>query len=304
MLRKKDRHTIYSGLIGAGIVGLLLGGYVIYHVVTVRNVRLKYENEYTCKITKQKQKLMDIWGLKSKAWVTVRDIEPGQCIEDRDVECMHVPDQQCPSNIWSHAMIIAGKYAKIQLKKGTVVTKPMLYEEGPVPDDLRNKQLQAICLPLDICKDSIVDVRIQFSSGEDYVVLSQKKIDRLEGTTVFMKLCEKEMLTISSAIVDAYVHKASLYCVTYVDPFFQKKSIPTYPVKHNVQKLMKSDPNVLHLAEKTRFSFPRGLLEKSFYTSSSCTMPKPYIQMSPKEQTMINVEEQQKKLLNETKQME
>lgn len=34
-------------------------------------------------------------------------------------------------------------------------------------------------------------------------------------------MTEEEILSLSSAIVDAYLHKASIYALTYVEPQFQ-----------------------------------------------------------------------------------
>ncbi|GJM69319.1 hypothetical protein HMSSN036_15350 [Paenibacillus macerans] len=74
-----------------------------------------------------------------------------------------------------------------------------------------------------------MDIRIQFPTGQDYILLSKKKIEALAPGTVTVTLGEAEILSLSSAIVDAYLHKASIYALTYVEPYLQGKSTPTYP---------------------------------------------------------------------------
>ncbi|MCX7920452.1 MAG: hypothetical protein N3B21_00295 [Clostridia bacterium] len=82
--------------------------------------------------------------------------------------------------------------------------------------------------------------------------MSKKKIRNinLAENTIWCWLNEKEMLTVSSAIVDAYLHKGTkLYTVTYIEPNAQKDSIPTYPSNLDVQRLIESDPNIVNKAK-------------------------------------------------------
>ena len=59
---------------------------------------------------------------------------------------------------------------------------------------------------------------VQFPSGQDYIILSKKKIDRLQYPAFWTTLSEQEILLLSSALVDAYLHNATLYALTYVEP--------------------------------------------------------------------------------------
>ena len=55
---------------------------------------------------------------------------------------------------------------------------------------------------------------------------------------------------LSSALVDAYLHDATLYALTYVEPELQERAIPNYPPNAEVTKLIASNPNIVKKAEK------------------------------------------------------
>lgn len=84
----------------------------------------------------------------------------------------------------------------------------------------------------------------------------------LQASTLTLTLTEPEILSLSSAVVDAYIHKASIYALTYVEPELQLSAIPTYPANDQVLKLISKDPNILKRAEQGLSHTSRALLEK------------------------------------------
>lgn len=164
---------------------------------------------------------------------------------------------------------VSGTTAKIELKKGSVLTSAMITADEPTPKDLRNRELKVVVLPNSLKSGDEVDIRIQFPTGQDYILLSKKKISRLEGPIVWVTLNEQEILSLSSAIVDAYLHKASIYALTYVDPQFQPKAIPTYPPNAQVLALMNSDQNLIRVAEQKLSKQLRDSLENAINSSNN-----------------------------------
>lgn len=210
------------------------------------------------------------WNSGAQGWVTIRDIEAGEPILPEDLKLIAVPDAQAPRNLWSSTKQMEGQVAKIELKKGTAITTEMVYEDTPAPPDLRNRELQVVLLPSSLVKGDIIDVRIQFPTGQDYVLLSKKKVERLNAATLWITMTEEEILSLSSAIVDAYLHKASIYALTYVEPQFQTAAIATYPANSEVLKLLESDPNIVRRAEQELSRQVRSSLESSL---ASVTAP-------------------------------
>lgn len=157
-----------------------------------------------------------------------------------------------------------GKTLIIDVEANVPIVKAMVMEEI-IQKDLREEELNMLLLPSNLMRNQYVDVRIGFPNGEDYIVLSKKKIQeiKLQNNTVWLWVDEKEILMLSSAIVDAYLHKGSkLYTVTYVAPTTQEKAILNYPVNNNVLKVIRDNPNILEEAKTSLSEEARNLLNE------------------------------------------
>ncbi|WP_090738935.1 SAF domain-containing protein [Paenibacillus sp. Mc5Re-14] len=264
-LRKSSKQKLSAGCIGAGIVGMIFVSYLILNTYQMSEIRKQAEVE-----AEQKWKLYEQEQRTAKTgWAVVRDISPGEQITSNDLKGIKVPGSQAPSNLLANKSEVYGTTAKIELKKGSVLTSAMITANEPTPKDLRNRELKVVVLPSSLKSGDEVDIRIQFPTGQDYILLSKKKISRLEGPIVWVTMNEQEILSLSSAIVDAYLHKASIYALTYVDPQFQPKAIPTYPPNAQVLALMNSDPNLVRVAEQKLSKQLRDSLENAFGSSNN-----------------------------------
>ncbi|MDO7904925.1 SAF domain-containing protein [Paenibacillus sp. JX-17] len=267
-LRKKSRQLLLAGSVGAGVVGLIFIIYVFYSHVQLRTVRQQASDQVTqFKQEVQKQSVQDQQQIA--AYVLIRDIAAGVTIKAEDLQLRHIPAGIAPANVISDRSKPAGKTVKIPLQKSTVLTTGMLNDQSPVSHDLRHRQFGAALLPSNLKTGDVVDLRIQFPSGQDFIILAKKKINILSAPNIWFTLTEQEILTLSSAIVDAYLHKASIYALTYVEPEFQKEAIPTYPANHDVIKLMAGDPNIVQQAERALATSMRNTLEKSLVSSNN-----------------------------------
>ncbi|MEJ3719690.1 SAF domain-containing protein [Paenibacillus polymyxa] len=264
-LRKSSKQKLSAGCIGAGIVGMIFVSYLILNTHQMSEIRKQAEVK-----AEQKWKLYEQEQRTAKTgWAVVRDISPGEQITSNDLKGIKVPGSQAPSNLLANKNEVSGITAKIELKKGSVLTSAMITANEPTPKDLRNRELKVVVLPSSLKSGDEVDIRIQFPTGQDYILLSKKKISRLEGPIVWVTMNEQEILSLSSAIVDAYLHKASIYALTYVDPQFQPKAIPTYPPNAQVLALMNSDPNLVRVAEQKLSKQLRDSLENAIGSSNN-----------------------------------
>ncbi len=136
--------------------------------------------------------------------------------------------------------------AKIALEPGTILTTEMLNIDGKADtNDVRLQEYNMIILPSELTAGDTVDIRLRLPSGEDYIVLSKKYIEKSNADTVWIKVSEDEILTMSNAIVEAYIMEGSLfYATTYVDAGMQGSTTPTYVVSSSVMNLMDADPNI------------------------------------------------------------
>lgn len=132
---------------------------------------------------------------------------------------------------------LIGRRLKINAKKNTVLSESMFYEEDKEPTiDLRLQEFNMVTLPSDLVENDYIDVRVRFPSGEDYSVLVGKKVEAYSNNTIFIKLTEDEILTVGSAIVEAYMLDGTkLYANKYVDPanqLFEYREVD-YVAKYN-----------------------------------------------------------------------
>ncbi len=136
--------------------------------------------------------------------------------------------------------------SKINLEIGTILTTDMLNTDG-VSDasDTRLQEYNMIVLPTLLTEGDTIDIRLRLPSGEDYIVLSKKYIEQADADTIWIKVSEDEILTMSNAIVEAYIMEGSLlYATTYTDAGSQDSSTPTYIASSSVISLMNTDPNI------------------------------------------------------------
>lgn len=255
-LRQRTKQLLVAGIAGGGIVGILFAGYAVYQARQVDEMRTSLVREYEIQIERLKEEKASIFG-----WTLARNISAGHPIRAEDLRRVELPADSVPANYIKSKDEIDGRNAKIDLTSQTLLTPELLYKEAPTPHDLRWREMGFVQLPASLQKNDVIDVRIQFPTGQDYILLSKKKAEQLNGGSVTVTLDEMEILSLSSAVVDAYLHKASIYALAYVEPQLQTKAIPTYPANKAVLELIKKDPNIVSRAEYALSHASRQILE-------------------------------------------
>ena len=143
--------------------------------------------------------------------------------------------------------------AKVDIAAGVPVMYNMV-TDVVVDNDTRDYEISGANLTTDQKENDVVDIRVIFPNGEDYVILSKKQITNLnlENCVFTSQLNEEEILRFASAIVDAYMTTgARIYTTRYVEENIQETSTPNYPVRETTIALINSDPNVVTKATET-----------------------------------------------------
>lgn len=161
------------------------------------------------------------------------------------------------------------RVVKTNVSANTPVFETMLYPkaEEPVLDE-RIQEFNFIQIPSDLNENDYVDIRIHFSTGEDYSVLIGKKIERIAGdSTIFIKLNEEEIMAMGSAIIEAYMQKGvKLYANKYTAPITQlyDEKIVDYVAKYDyaVEKLMAEKVDMTLRKEAVEVFEKEGLFTK------------------------------------------
>lgn len=141
--------------------------------------------------------------------------------------------------------------SKINIPAGTIVTRDMLSEAGDeLTSDQRIQEYNMIVLPSQLRNGQFVDIRFKIANGNDYIVLSKKKVLQCTSDTIWLKMSEDEILLLGNAIVDAYQSPGSkLYATTYIEAGLQQAAIQTYVASNNVFNQIDRNPNIVQEAK-------------------------------------------------------
>ena len=158
------------------------------------------------------------------------DIAQDQLLTSEDLETYNEQTGETTVNVMA---------AKFEIAPGTVITKNMLENTG-IDDSERLMEYNMIALPSQLLEGTYVDIRLLLPNGEDFVVVSKKYVEQVSYTTIWIKLSEHEIETLSNAIIESYIiDGAKLYATTYSSPESQSASKCTYVPRGNVQVIIK-----------------------------------------------------------------
>lgn len=187
-----------------------------------------------------------------KTVVSVKsDIKSGEALSDK-IETKRIAGDAVPTDAVTMAQVTEDMIAKVNLAKGTVLSKSVIATtENLTTADVREQQYNMILLPEQLEEEDYIDIRLMLPSGQDYIVVSKKCIKRQAEETIWIDMSEDEILTMSNAIVEAYkISGAKMYATKYVDAGNQAKATPTYPVSREVLELINNDPNIIETAKQ------------------------------------------------------
>lgn len=140
---------------------------------------------------------------------------------------------------------------KVDVPSGTIVTKDMIIESDEQTENTeRLMEYNMIVLPSKLKNNDYIDIRISLPNGQDFIVLSKKKVLGTTTKGLWLKMSELEIELMNSAIVESYTLIGSkLYATQYYEPGLQEKSIPTYIPNRSVVDLINNDPNIIETAK-------------------------------------------------------
>ncbi len=163
--------------------------------------------------------------------------------------------------------------AKVAMNANTVITPSLVVQSDEVvTDDTREQEYNMVVLPVDLMTDDYIDIRLMTPAGQDFIVVSKAKVTipaNSDGSyiadTMKVNLREDEILSMSSAIVEAYgLVGSKLYATKYVEAGMQQAASPTYTPNAAVTAQIDTNgdgvidnPNIVEKAKnelKTRYS--------------------------------------------------
>lgn len=242
----KKKHRFLKRFVKVGVIVTILVALVgvgyFFHLREVNDVKAQWAAQVS-DLTAQAQ------ALEKMVLVPKEPIKKGTVLEREHLKEVLISTSISRSDFIDYEDV--GKVLLVDVESDVPIFKSMVYEEV-IGNDLREEELNMLLLPSQLEKGTYIDVRICFPNGEDYIVLSKKKVQdvRLKENTIWLWMDEMELMTINSAILDAYIHKGTkLYTVSYIEPNLQEEAVVSYPVNQEVIKAMQANPNLLQEAK-------------------------------------------------------
>lgn len=144
----------------------------------------------------------------------------------------------------------SGYKSKIDLDSGTIICENMLYESDELQASERIQEYNMLQLPIQLEVGEYIDVRLQMSNGQDYIVVSHKEVKDITSSTIWLQMKEEEILLMSNAMVESYISPATnLYVTKYVEPGTQGAATITYIPSTEVITLIRQDANIVNSAK-------------------------------------------------------
>lgn len=245
-MQRKARNSFLLGVFITMIIAALVIAFLLYMMYQQKTEQKQIEND------------------KVTVYVLIKDVKSGTNVATKtekgglltselstvEVTRKAAPETAITASNYS-SVITENSIFKIDLKSGTILSTDMIEESGDKTQaDTREQEFNMIILPTQLQADDYIDIRLRLPSGEDFIVVSKKKVLNADEITVWIKLAEDEIQTLSNAIVEAYqIEGTLLYATTYVEPGVQTAASVTYIPTRAVSQLINSNPNVVQTAK-------------------------------------------------------
>lgn len=243
-IQKKTRNSFMLGMLVMFILMGMVVAVLAYMIVTLKQA----END---RLARQKN-----------AYIVSETISSGNSVDSSMLKATKIDTSAVPTDAVNLGDITENTIAKIDISKGTIITSSMITEkENAVTDSLRIQEYNMLKIASQIQTGDFIDVRLRLADGQDYIVVSKKKVEipQIDGSdslnTIWIKLTEEETIAMSNAIVEAYQMSGSvLYTTKYVEPGMQGEAIPTYVPSAEVVNLITQNPNITQEAKQAMYN--------------------------------------------------
>lgn len=188
-------------------------------------------------------------GAMTTGYVLNTDVRAGEIVSLDYFDQVTVPEKLILGLITDVSQL-ENSYFRTSLQQGTVLTtEDINYTE--VLDSERYMDLYLDQLPIGVQAGDIIDIRISFTYGEDFIALSGKKIEEINSGVLKVKLNENEIVVYNSLLLDRLLYAGTqVYAVTYVDAGSQDVAETFYPINSMQSDLLLENPNALELSKQ------------------------------------------------------
>ncbi|PKM54387.1 MAG: hypothetical protein CVV00_08330 [Firmicutes bacterium HGW-Firmicutes-5] len=262
IIRQRTKNLLMAGFLG--VVLCLL-------VITVLSLMFREEISDFLSTTIYQEKEV---ALTHPIVVASKSLKKGSILTKEDVTLSQIGAEKSIASSYTEASLLLGKKLLMDVDKNLPLTPSMFMEDALVDKNLRIYEFGFIELPYLLEDTDVVDVRIAFPTGQDYIVLAKKSIQSFERSRdqvhvglLDLALEEEEVLRMSSAMVDTYLTEGTrVYLVKYINADQQAPSVVNYPVNQSVLALYMENPNIFEIPNAEQVLSKRRVLDASLLT--------------------------------------
>ena len=247
---QRKKNLIVSMVLGAVIAAIPLGLIIGIETISYRDCKKQVEQ-----LSKEQK-----GQYKIKAYAVNCSKQKGDLISEKDLIEYEICSSNSLNGLISKSELV-GKELKVDVEEGTILDKNLVYESNKIPNDMRVHMFSDIDLHSEIFEGSIVDIRIVFPNGEDYLIAEHKKVIKRIEDSILINVNEEEILKLASAKVDRNIYEgAKIYAIMYVKDY-QEAAKSNYPVNRSVIELGSWDPNLINKIFDEETAGKRNVLE-------------------------------------------
>lgn len=171
------------------------------------------------------------------------DVMSGTIIEEQDLVPVQMPLKSAGGFVTDINQAVGSRY-KTYLKKGDLLTESLAY-----PNDLKGdlRYIDLVCdqLPIGLKVGDYVDIRFQFSMGQDFIAMEHKEVIAINGNVIKIVGDAGDVHTEKSMRTDKkYYVGCQIYALQYVDGGIQNSAKVFYPMRYEELNIIAQDPNL------------------------------------------------------------
>lgn len=209
--------------------------------------QMKIESDKYAQEIVQLQASIDAYGPDVTTYTVTTNVKAGDAVTDEIITEKMIAQSYITDQFVTDRSDLTGRIFKIAVNPGTPIMSNMLMDEE-ITDDVRDHDITLDRITVGMEPGDYIDIRITMPYGDDYIVLSHKRIHEINQNTIKLYMSESDWLTYQGALLDYYLNKdygCTIYATRYVEPGVQVEAERMYAVPQNIAALIQSDPNVL-----------------------------------------------------------
>lgn len=142
---------------------------------------------------------------------------------------------------------VVDRYFKIAVNPGTPLLNNMFMDEE-LDATARDRDIILDRMTVGLLEGDYIDIRITLPYGDDYVVLSHKRVYGINESTIKLYLTEYEWNVYQGALIDYFLNSdygCTIYADKYIEPGLQQEAVEFYAVPTNIAALLQKNPNIV-----------------------------------------------------------